>query len=55
MCYCVDVDSGREVRDMEINMLVGELWCGDVGKIIYNFLYLNLKIGSGWLWNYIVC
>lgn len=55
MCYCVDADSGREVRDTEINTLVGEPRCGDAGKTIYNFSHLNSKIGSERLWNYIVC
>lgn len=32
MCYCVDADSGREVRDTEINTLVGEPRCGDAGR-----------------------
>lgn len=32
MCYCVDPDNGREIKETNINTLFGEPRCGETGR-----------------------
>lgn len=36
MCFCVDFDNGRVIKEININILFGELRCGEIGRKFEN-------------------
>lgn len=38
MCFCVDPEDGRIVKDTSVNALFGEPRCGDTGKRVQQII-----------------